>query len=182
MERYFCIFSELGTIRKDFKFNTPEDYFTFILANKNAIVWSKLIDMSTGETIDEYQNLNSIDFSQTKINIPDFLLGKVDSLLLINQQQIIWLTKFAQKETPKAYKALISDPIRAYNIPAKSSYYDETPIPAGLAMIDTKQFKEIIDSVMDECTTSYKKRLFKLMVKRKGYEIIIKTTPLLESK
>jgi len=182
MEKYFCIFSELGTVRKDFEFKTTDEYFTFILANKTSIVWAKLIDLHSGETVDEYHNLNSIDLSTTRINIPDQMMDNVDSLLLINKQQLLWLTKFAQQETPIAYKLMDSIPIRAYNIPSKSSCYENEVMLGGLTMVDQSHFTKLINLVMDECTTSYKKRLFKMMVQTKGFEIIVRTNPMIESK
>ena len=43
MEKYFCIFSDLGTIRKDFYFKTKEDYMSFLLSNKKEIIWQEKV-------------------------------------------------------------------------------------------------------------------------------------------
>lgn len=179
MEKYFCIFSEVGTVRTDFRFANTDDYFSFVLANKNTLLWAKLIDLHTGETIDEFTHTHSIDFSKIKVRIPEEFTENVQSLLLINKQQLVWLSKFACLETPDAFNRMEADPIYSYSIPAKSSLYEEY-MPSGFALVSREDFNRIVSDIYEECTTNYKKRLFKMMVNTKGLEIVVNNVPLIE--
>ena len=173
MDKYFCIFSESGTIKSDFMFGNEEDYFSFILANKSVINWSKLIDVKTGETVDEYHNLYQVDFSKLKINIPEELINISDSLILINKQQLHWMTKFASIQTPSAFKKMNDQPLSVFEVPQKSSFYQKDYMLSGFAMLDKNELNEKINLIVNECDTNYKKRLFKLMVSTKGLEFTL---------
>lgn len=173
MSRILCIFSRNQALSQNVFFEYEYDYYSFLYTHRNEIEWSKLIDIKTGETIDEYHNFKTINPNFFNLEITKEQFPNVETLLLLNQQKLMWFIEVINKYS-ETVKEKIKNGLKMRFHPLRQSKTNEKGyfIPPNLVLVDKKQLLSLYEEVHEELKDSpYKLRVLKSFVDLDGFEI-----------
>lgn len=168
MARFLCVLYSNKEVISNLEFNCMVDYYYFLSANRQTIEWAKLINKTTGDTVDFYQQFEKIDFSQSSIQIDknDFPIST--ELLVLNKQKLVWLKLFISRYLDNY------DIPHLTTVPLKSVTGRNPKVETSnhLVVTDKVILLNLANNIMIYCENSeYKKRVFKEMVDLTGLSI-----------
>lgn len=172
MERYEAVFSDQGIIRKGFYFFDESNYYCFLFSNINKILWSKLINVQTGEIIDSYTSLKVANPAFMNLKFNKEMFPNSDYIVLLNKQKIHWLFMIIDKYSIKTRDELPNKSLDFIRIlEAKTEDYGFF-IPPELIVVDQGQLNNLINRLYVEFeNNNYKIKLLEKFIDISGYEI-----------
>lgn len=150
-----------------FEFKTKNEYYKFLLHNKDRILWSNLINNINGEEVDVYKNIKEIDFFDVRILLEPEECENSKGMIILNKQQIDLINIFINEYLPN-----INIPEIKFNYLRYQDYFDEKIIVSNFLIVMQKEKLEyLIKIIKEKLTKPYLINEFNEMIVLTGREI-----------